>query len=187
MVTATVRTVVHRRRPPLCTSQPTAGRGAASLRVSVEFPHRCSSFLVTMTPRGRCHRPGDVRASTARRQGCLGPAGRPPAWRPVLPLRRVFHRTPIGGVLADKKGLQGRLNLLPKNRPLLIGLHGLKRVPHADGKTPIRSLHVLGQPPPPQALALLYLPRSPDRPAHTPANSRPCFPRLSASSSVVLL
>src|SRR4029453_17135475 len=81
-----------------------------------------------------------------------GASGRPPpAWRPALPLRRVFHRTPIGGVLADKKGLQGRLNLLPKNRTLLIGLHGLKRVPHADGKTPIRILHVLGQPPPPQA------------------------------------
>lgn len=54
-----------------------------------------------------------------------------PSWvgaaRP--PLLLVLHVTPIGGVLASKKGLQDRLNLLLKDRTLLIGLHGVERVP----------------------------------------------------------
>src|SRR4029453_10071884 len=52
------------------------------------------------------------------------------------------------------KGLQGRLNLLPKHGTLLIGLHGLKRVPHPDGKAAVRIIHTLGHPPPAPAWPL---------------------------------
>src|SRR6266567_165644 len=37
----------------------------------------------------------------------------------ALPLLLVLHLTPMGGVLPDKKGLQGRLNLLPEHGTLL--------------------------------------------------------------------
>jgi hypothetical protein len=70
---------------------------------------------------------------------------------PCLFLLLVRHLTPRGGVLADKKGLQGRLHLLPKHGTLLIGLHGLKRVPHADGTAAVRIVDIVGQPPPSQA------------------------------------
>jgi hypothetical protein len=53
----------------------------------------------------------------------------PPGAAMQASLLLVLHVTPIGGVLTDKKGLEGRLNLLPKDCALLIGLHGLERVP----------------------------------------------------------
>ena len=71
--------------------------------------------------------------------------------RGASPLLLVLHVTPTGRVLADKQGLEGRLYLLPKDGTLLLGLQGLERVPHADGKAALGILHVLGQPPALQA------------------------------------
>src|SRR5712691_13427914 len=55
-----------------------------------------------------------------------------PSWvcdAPPALLLLVLHVTPIGGVLPRKKGLEGRLNLLLKDRTLLIRLHGVERLP----------------------------------------------------------
>src|SRR5262245_15870644 len=75
----------------------------------------------------------------------------PPGAAMQASLLLVLHVTPIGGVLTDKEGLEGRSNLLPKDGTLLIGLHGLERVPYADGKAAVGIIDILGQPPTPQA------------------------------------
>ena len=65
-------------------------------------------------------RPADIQEERAR-----------PSWVSDAPatLLLVLHVTPIGGVFAGKKGLQDGLNLLLKDRTLLIGLHRVERVP----------------------------------------------------------
>jgi hypothetical protein len=97
------------------------------------------------------------RSARERRRASRGPAaiqeGRACCWVSATPspLLRVLHVTPIGGVLPDTKGLQDRLHLLPQHGTLLIGLHGVKRVPYADGKAPVGIVDIVGQPSAPQA------------------------------------
>jgi hypothetical protein len=43
------------------------------------------------------------------------------------------------------------LNLLLQDGTLLIGLHGVERVPDADGKAAVRIIDVLREPPTPEA------------------------------------
>src|SRR4030095_5802249 len=71
--------------------------------------------------------------------------------RPAAPLLLILHVTAIRGVFPHKKGLESRLNLLLKDRTLLIGLHGVERVPYADGKAAVRIIDVLREPPTPEA------------------------------------
>src|SRR5215831_13381196 len=72
-----------------------------------------------LSDRGKCTTLTPRRRPTRSSWGC----DTPPA------LRLVFHITPIRGVLARKKGLELRLNLLLKDRTLLVRLHGFERLP----------------------------------------------------------
>src|SRR5256885_5780743 len=82
---------------------------------------------------------------TLRRSAHAPPGAAPSA------LLLIFHVTPMRGVFPHKKGLEGWLNLLCKNRTLLIHLHRLKRVPDADGEAAVGIIDILRQPPAPQA------------------------------------
>src|SRR6266446_2691311 len=82
---------------------------------------------------------------TLRRSAHAPPEAAPSA------LFLIFHVTPMRGVFPHKKGLEGWLNLLFKNRTLLIHLHRLKRVPDADGEAAVGIIDILSQPSAPQA------------------------------------
>src|SRR5437763_8196008 len=102
-------------------------------------------------PDGTHEGPRQYRTNPAH---CPMPATHGLPWRgahapPVLFL--VLHVTPIGGVLPRKKGLEDRLNFLRKHRTLLIRLHGIERLPYADGKAAVGIIDVLSEPPTPQA------------------------------------